>query len=59
MSCFEWTVRYSKTRVDGTRISYEAYKATVYAADEDEVRAIMAEEEPGMDIDEITRGDEV
>lgn len=31
--------------------------AEVYAEDEGEVREIMAEEEPGMKIDKITRGE--
>lgn len=54
---YEWEVRYSETKKDGSRISCECWTVTVYAEDEDEVRAIVAEEEPGKAIDKITRGD--
>ena len=56
---YEWEVRYSKTKKDDTRISCECWTATVIAEGEDEVRAIMAEEEPGKDIDKITRGERI
>ncbi len=52
---YEWEVRYSETKTEGTRISCECWRVTVLAEDEDEVRAIMAEEEPGKAIDKITR----
>lgn len=54
---YEWKVRYSETKKEDARISCECWTATVCADDEDEVRAIMAEEEPGKAIDNITRGD--
>jgi len=54
---YEWEVRYSETKKEGTRISCECWTATVCAEDEAEVRAIMAEEEPGKAIDKITRGE--
>lgn len=52
---YEWKVQYSETKKEGTRISCECWTATVCAENEDEVRAIMAEEEPGKAIDKITR----
>ena len=54
---YEWRVEYSNTETKGTRISCEMFIAEVYAEDEGEVREIMAEEEPGMKIDKITRGE--
>jgi hypothetical protein len=54
---YEWEVRYSETTKEGPRISCESWTAAVYAEDEDEVRAIMAEDEPGKAIDKITRGE--
>jgi len=54
---YEYEVRYSVTKTEGTRISCECWTATVCAESEDEVRAIMAEEEPGKAIDKITRGE--
>lgn len=54
---YEWEVQYSETKTEGTRILFECWTATAYAEDEDEVRAIMAEEEPGKAIDKITRGE--
>lgn len=59
MDMYEWEVRYSDTKKEGTRISCECWTATVYAEDEDEVRAIMAEEETGKSIDKITRGERI
>lgn len=56
---YEWEVQYSETKMEGTQILFECWTATAYAKDEDEVRAIMAEEEPGKDIDKITRGERV
>lgn len=56
---YEWEVQYSETKTEGTRISCESWTATIFAKDENEVRAIMAEEEPGMTIDKITRGDRI
>lgn len=53
---YEWEVKYSETKRDGSRISCESWKATVYADDEEEVRRIMASEEPGKTIDKIVRG---
>jgi hypothetical protein len=53
---YEWEVRYSETKKEGTRISCECWTATVCAEDEAEVREIMAEEEPSKAIDKITRG---
>lgn len=52
---YEYEVRYSKTKKEGTRISCESWVAVLCAEDEAEVRAIMAEEEPGKTIDKITR----
>ncbi len=52
---YEFEVQYSETKKEGTRISCECWTAMVYAKDEDEARAIMAEEEPGKTIDKITR----
>ena len=54
---YEWEVSFSETKQVGTRISCECWTAKVYAEDEDEVRSIMAEEEPGKAIDKITRGE--
>jgi len=54
---YEFEVQYSETKKEGTRISFECWKATICAEDEGEVRAIMAEEEPGKAIDKITRAD--
>jgi hypothetical protein len=54
---YEWKVQYSETKKEGTRISCECWTATVFAEDEDEVRTIMADEEPGKAIDKITRGE--
>ena len=54
---YEWEVRYSKTWKEGTRIHCETWTAMVSAHDEGEARQIMAEEEPGKDIDLITRGE--
>jgi len=54
---YEWKVKYSKTDTIGTRISFGCFTAEVVAENEDEVRQIMAEEEPGMTIDKITRGE--
>lgn len=54
---YEWKVEYSETKKEGTRISFECWTATVFAENEAEVRAIMAEEEPDKDIDKITRGE--
>lgn len=56
---YEWHVKYSETKTEGTRISCSMYTATVYADDEDEVRKIMAEEEPGMVIDSIIKGETI
>lgn len=56
---YEWTVKYSRTTCVGTRISHESWTTNVYAADENEVRQIMAEEEPGKDVGEIIRGEQV
>lgn len=56
---YEWEVRFSETQKLGTRISCECWKATVYADNEEEVRSIMAEEEPGKAIDKITRGESI
>lgn len=53
---YEWEVKYSETKREGSRISCESWKATVYADDEEEVRRIMASEEPGKTIDKIVRG---
>lgn len=47
----EWEVRFSKT--DNTR--HSDYAATICAANEDEVRALMSEKEPDKNIDEIRR----
>ena len=54
---YEFEVRYSETKKEGARISCECWTATVCAEDENEVREIMAEEEPGKTIDKITRGE--
>lgn len=54
---YEWTVKYSETRKEGTRISCECWTATVCAATEAEVREIIAAELPGKAIDAITRGE--
>lgn len=56
---YEWEVKYSETVKEGTRISCECWTAKVFAENEDEVRAIMAEEEPGKAIDEIVRGERI
>lgn len=56
---YEWEVHYSETKREGTRISCETWRANVYAEDEDEVRQIMAEEEPGKAIDKIVRGERI
>lgn len=56
---YEWEVRYSETKTQGGRISCECWTATVCAENEAEVRAIMAEYEPGKTIDEITRGERI
>jgi len=56
---YEFEVQYSETKKEGTRISFECWKATICAEDEGEVRAIMAEEEPGKAIDKITRGERI
>lgn len=56
---YEWEVQYSETKTEGTRISCECWTAAICAEDEDEVRAIMAEEEPDMTIDKITRGERI
>lgn len=56
---YEFEVQYSETKKEGTRISCECWTATVYAEDEDDARAIMAEEEPGKAIDKITRGERI
>jgi hypothetical protein len=53
---YEFEVRYSETKKEGTRISWDSWIATVCAEDENEVRKIMAEDEPGKAIDKITRG---
>lgn len=53
---YEWKFRCSRTTALGSRISCESWDASVVAADEAEVRAIMMEEWPGMAIHEITRG---
>ena len=53
---YEWQVSFSEVKEEGTRISCECWTATVYAENEDEVRAIMAKEEPGATINKITRG---
>ena len=53
---YEWTVHYSKTETTGTRIFCEKFSATIFAEDENEVREMMAEEQPDKSIDKITRG---
>lgn len=54
---YYWEVQFSETKKEGTWISCECWTATVCAEDEEEVRAIMVEVEPGMAIDKITRGE--
>lgn len=56
---YEWTVRYSETKTIGTRISCECWTATLFAENEDEVRAIFADDMPEKTIDKITRGERV
>ncbi|WP_085211578.1 hypothetical protein [Methylomagnum ishizawai] len=56
---YEWHVRFSKTEKIGSQLSCEVNEATVLAADEEEVRQIMAEERPGWDINEIKRGESI
>lgn len=53
----EWHVKYSEVKKEGSRISCGMYEASFYAKDEDEVRQIMAEEEPEMRISSITKGE--
>lgn len=55
MSEYVFYVRYSKTSKAGTRISCDMASGEVVAKDEDEVRRIMAEEQPGWSVDEIVR----
>lgn len=52
---YEWELKYSETKKEGTRISCEMWTARVFAEDENEVRALAAEELPGKAIDKITR----
>ena len=56
---YEWEVKYSETKKEGTRISSEMWTASVCAENESEVREIMAEELTGKDIDKITRLSEI
>ncbi|MBK0413619.1 MULTISPECIES: hypothetical protein [Chromobacterium] len=56
---YEWHVKYSETKSNGSRISCEVYEATVIADSEEEVRAIMAEAEPDMVIDSLLQGEAV
>lgn len=56
---YEWEVQYSETKKDGGFISCGCWTATVYAEDEDEVRAVMATNESGKAINKITRGERV
>lgn len=56
---FEWHVKYSETKKEGTRISCSMGGATIYADSEEEARQIMAEEMPDSTIDSLTKGDEI
>lgn len=49
----EWKVWFSRTWKDETRINCEMSSATCWAEDEDEVRAIFAEEYPDWSVDKI------
>ena len=54
---WEWTVKLSITKRNGDRISCEMFEAEIFADDEDEVRKIVAENEPDAAIDGITKGE--
>lgn len=54
---YEWHVRFSVTATEGARISCRMGTATAYAETEAEARQIIADEIPGADVDEITRGE--
>ncbi|NHR06515.1 hypothetical protein HA052_15085 [Chromobacterium haemolyticum] len=56
---YEWHVKYSETKINGSLISCEVYTATVIADSEEEARAIMAEAEPDMVIDSLNQGEAV
>ena len=59
MTQYEWRVRYHTMTKRASRISLELGEAIVCAETEDEVREIVAKEDPDMKISSIVRGEAV